>query len=288
MTGFHPDDDAISAHLDGADPELLTHLRECGPCLARLEAMRAVVRAVAAPPASPPAPLVERAIQAAIAVAAEPPVEDGRPQRASADRDPATQSQASAAAVSRRRRRRMPPPAWIAVAAAAVAVLVAVPALLGNGRPADEVATVKDNSRAETTAGAGAPGAFTALAPDLGDHSDPATVVSLISAAVNPSVASVAGDRAETTASPPPGAGPARAMARLDQGASASGAPPCFGEAMAAGQGRLGALVYLATARWKGVPAMVLVFSLDDATDPARHAYIMDAVTCALLVERRF
>ena len=55
MSDLHPDDEALSAHLDGEEPQVRVHVESCTACTARLAELRRVRAAVGAPVTPPPA-----------------------------------------------------------------------------------------------------------------------------------------------------------------------------------------------------------------------------------------
>jgi hypothetical protein len=266
----HPDDELLSAHLDDEAPDVRPHVVECPACRARLAELRAVAAAVAAPPPAPPQPVLDRAVEAALA---------GGDESVSAAGDGARLTP-----LRRSPARRMPPRSWTAAAAAAIALLVAVPVVLRVARPPRDV-----GQQASTTSGTEAgPVADTPARPplmgdDLGDQSDPAVVAALVSGAL--------ATRAQTA----PGAAErhTRAAAQPEGGRTVSGPStpsgdvPCAAEARAVGQGRLAELLYMGWARWKGIPAVVLVFRSDEPSAGDRQIYVMSRSSCAVLAEPR-
>ena len=69
MSTTHPDDEQLSAFLDGeADGDAAAHIAGCADCSARVEALRSVASAVAAP--LPQVDPTERDAAIAIALAA--------------------------------------------------------------------------------------------------------------------------------------------------------------------------------------------------------------------------
>lgn len=268
MTDGHPDDELLSAHLDGDAPEVRPHLVGCAPCRARLAELRAVAAAVAVPPPAPPQHVVDGAVAAALAR-----------QEATAG---TTGDGGHVAPLRRSPARRLPPRSWTAAAAAAIALLVAVPVVLRAARPPADV-----GQQATRTSGAGTEaGPFAAdlaRTPDLGDQSDLADVAALVS------------DALAARAQPTPGAAEvqARAAQRPESGdtlsapSPASDDVPCAEQARAVGQGRLGPLLYRGWARWKGIPAVVLVFHLDQPPAGHRQIYVMSRSSCDVLAEQR-
>jgi hypothetical protein len=70
--------------------------------------------------------------------------------------------------------------------------------------------------------------------------------------------------------------------------ATGGGATPCLAEAQAAGSGRLGPLVLNGRLRWRGQPAVVLVFASPGETQLGRRAFVMAQRGCQLLVAQSF
>ena len=66
MSDLHPDDEALSAHLDDPEPRLRVHLDGCATCTARLEELQRVRTLLGAPVPPPPARLREAAIARAL------------------------------------------------------------------------------------------------------------------------------------------------------------------------------------------------------------------------------
>jgi hypothetical protein len=253
----HADVEALSAFVDGEAPEWADHVERCQACAASAEAMRAVSGAVATP-VDPPAPAVrERAIRAALAP--------------------------SAPVVARRRRAL--PTRWLVPAMAAMILLMAgaVAVVTMGGRSSshltDTVAGPLSGSKA-TESGAPAPAAdsFAANAPvtDLGDVPDAATLAARARPGLSSRTASGPAASAATASpvAPAPSVPPAApAPATLGVPAPAIvGTRPCEEQARAR-QPSLGPVVYFATARRQGVPAVVLGFST--GPDPAQVTLLM-------------
>ena len=78
MTEPHPDDEVLSAVLDGeGDDAERSHVEGCQACQSRLDDLRAVSRAVAAPVPPPPAAATSAAVDRALAEAAPTPAPAG-------------------------------------------------------------------------------------------------------------------------------------------------------------------------------------------------------------------
>ena len=164
----HPDDEALSALLDGeATAAEEAHAGACPECSGRLAQLRAVALAVGAAPE--PVTAARRNAAIAEALAATPrtsaPVGDGSPALAAVPGAAApvgdgSPPPAAASGDGRRGRRRNRLPQW-AAAAAVVAVLagsVGVVSFLGGQAPQKEQATA-DRSAAELSDEMAAPGA---------------------------------------------------------------------------------------------------------------------------------
>jgi hypothetical protein len=270
----HLDDEQLSAHLDGegrdaagADDEAVAHLRSCPSCQARSSALRRVAAVVGEAVPSPPSGAEDEAVQAALAAW---------------DEEHARRHHGSLAQLAPRRARALP--RWAVVAAAVVVVvLLAVPviaALTGEVNRPSPTALGGSDGRAELAQGFVEGG-------DLGDHSDgealgaavrqrlgaPQRPADAAAPEGTPGIASQGGEPGEppTAAAPPP---------------SARRSPPCESAVRSTyGQG-LGPLVFTASLRWRGTPAVLLVYRLTDPRSQAlaRRAFVMSADTCELLV----
>ena len=296
MTDVHPDDDALSATLDGEeDPAATAHVQGCGACRARLDALDAVRRLVAADPGPAPAGLADRVVPVATRA--------WRDERA---RDTVVPLRPPARAASGRR---LPPWALGAVAAAA-ALLLAVPFLL------------RDSERSETTASAPtgtAAEAGAALDDDgvdgghLGSLSDPGTLRQELERAVAgvagrtgaaaeaaPMAAPSADDAGEDAAAGPPSPAAAPAPRAADEEdaqytagsrpLSAGAARSCGAEVRSSYGTGLGDLVYTASLRWQDTDAVLLAYRLADTSGPGpdHRAFVMAIDGCRLLVVQGF
>ena len=250
----HGDVEALSAYVDGEAPEWGDHVAGCAQCAATVEALRAVSDAVGAPvePADPA--LRELALGAAL-----------------------TPPEPAPATVVPLRRRPSLPARWVVPAVAAMVLVVAgISAVLTvadrsstrvNATAAGPAAdSAKSN---ESLAQAPAPGSLGLAAPttDLGDVADAATLLARArpGLAAAPRAATSSGAASAATAAPAsPGATiPAPAVA---------GTRPCEEQARAR-QPSLGPVVYFATARRNGAPAVVLGFST--GPDPSQVTLLM-------------
>jgi len=317
MTVPHPDDESLSAALDGDDAAAADHVSACPTCRARTDALRAAAEAVGAGPVvAVPYAGADRAVAAALgAFAAERAtvaprrgtVGDGDivALRAAATRPPGSFTSRRSTPTSGRGRR---VPSWaMGVAAALLAVLVAVPLLTRDtGGDGEQTAAAKLESGAQvsTTFASGAP---VVDGGDLGDQSDQLALGTLLTGAVTgatgPTPApALAADQA-TTAVAAEGAGPARSASPGAEGGAApaggtgdTAAPDAV--AVAACQRTvgieyatgLGTLLYRATLRWQGIPAVLLAYRLADtsANGPDHRAFVMALDGCRLLVVQGF
>jgi len=267
MTDRHPDDEALSAVLDGEGDEAdRAHAEGCTPCQARMGELRAVSRAVGTAVAPPPAAAISAAVKAAMAEASVRP--SGR------------QLQAPRRAPRRRPFRwSAPPPARLAAIAAIIVAVAGIASLIAvttshNGTPkassaasalAHPAATSPTTAAGAATAGAAAsagPATATAPAagavpPDLGTQSDPAVLAAALHSLERQGLPGVA----TTILAPPACASPAASGAGLDPGSRA---------------------LFDAPLRWKGQDAEVLIFALPTAGG-GQTAVVVAAGTCAVL-----
>jgi len=286
----HPDDEQLSAHLDGpAEPALTRHLAVCGRCTDRLEEFRAVMAGLAAARAVPPPVIDDRASGALAAArraweeerATAPPLAEGGagvpgPPPDLVARAPASAPGTTPIPLAARRRRA---PAWALGVAAAVALVLGVTAVaLQNGDsgggdsgdfaaapPAQDTTGGPESLTAPTPApatgsadqAAEAPAdqmaaADTALA-DLGDHRDLSALTGLARRAL-------AAPRAVSEPGPSPvdgntGSGPSGVSPV--QAATA----PCAPEAARAVAPTAGPAGYVATLRYRDAPAVLHAFA---------------------------
>lgn len=255
----HLDDLALNAHLDG-DADHGEHLDGCDACLGRLASLRSVAQAVGVAPPGPSPSAADQLIAAALAAA--PPAEGDE--------------EATVVSLAERRMRRT---RWLAAAAVVLILLAAVPVILsgreGGGtdmaarmnaearQPAPEedaaalASGVADDAEALGSAGgSAAAGGGMSGGPisdgDLGPRSDVAELERI-------------------------------ARARLDTPSGGDDVAPvvvrCEDDARAA-LGVSGSLIYLATLRWRGTDAEVVVFREADGSRPLA---IMSRSGCRLL-----
>ena len=252
----HLDDEQLSAYLDGQEPGAARHLGTCARCDERLAALRDAAAAIAGRVPGPPAGAEERAVAGALAGA--PP----------------------ASVVHLRRRRPAP---WVAAAAAIAALVVGAGAVrLLRGGPSTTTQAAR-SGRASSALAAG-----TVLdGGDLGELSDARVLAERLRTGL--AEAPVAAQpTAGKTSVPGPAQSTDQQASRASPGAAAtvSGSrPPCAAEAQRT-YGPPGPLVYTASLRWEGTPAVALVYRAPaEGTRPARsQVLVMARADCRLLV----
>lgn len=275
MNTAHPDDETLSALLDGeADAEAQAHAAGCPACRDRLAEFRSVIAAVQAAP-SPPPGIREAAIRAALREA-----DLGDPQPSTLD-----------AARARRRTARRPPLVtlgWVGAAAAFVALLAALPALVHGS------SSEKRSASAALSAPPTVPGQSASLAPsaapspvtrnstfgtaghsadapvDLGGQTDKAALAGRLRAAL-----AAPGVSAATPTTPDAEAGIAAtgptASARCSATASVKASTTLHLSALSP--------VYFGLLEWRGTPAALYVFG----SASARVAVITSQASCQVL-----
>jgi predicted anti-sigma-YlaC factor YlaD len=275
----HPDDERLSAALDGHDPDgvVAGHLAGCAPCRRRSDALAAVQALVATPaPALPPA-VVDGLVERAVAVAPIVP-------RQHQDRQ------------HRERRQRVrwrTPPVWLgAVAAAlfAVAGIVSVSrAISSNPSSASKVAVGASRSAQDSAADSAATGSGVLLAGDLGAVDDGDALVAALGSARAAAGQASAATAGGAEASGATGDATAEAPKSMAPAAPAPAAPApaavCGDEARAV-VGSAAGLTSALTLRYAGSDAEVFVFTT--AGDPGRRAVVLGRAGCGLLADRRF
>ncbi len=288
MPATHPDDETLSALLDGdVDANAQAHVAGCEACTNRLARLRAASAAVGQVAPAPPG-VKEAAIRAAMTEAA---LTAAKP------------STLDAARRKRERRTRMPLASlrWVGAAAAIVAVLAAIP-LLSHGSSSEKsasgttaattgIAGATPNAEAgaiPTTSPTGAPafgtstpggiaGHATANVGDLGRQS----ATSTLAAALQSQLALYGVGGAPATSQlplTPPDATEARTLQR------------CVASAAAGSTGTsqhvpaTAAPVYVAQLEWRGTAANVYVFT----TSTGRVAVVTSQSTCQVLLAFAF
>jgi hypothetical protein len=268
----HADWEALSAYVDGEAPEWVAHVAGCPSCAASAEALRAVAGAVAVPVEPAAAEVREAALSAALGGGTA-----GGNRLIPAPGDS----------------RRVPVGRLLGAVAAMFLVIAGITAVLsssgGSSNRRNTVAGPALEATRPAGVGTGAAADSTAAAPpaDLGDVPDAATLLARArpslsagaqgraanaGASTNSGAASSAAAGAGGTVAPPatPGAVIPGAMGGASGAAAAApqvaGTRPCEEQARAR-QPSLGPVVYFATARSRGAPAVVLGFST--GPDPA-------------------
>jgi hypothetical protein len=250
MTGPHPDDELLSAVLDGeAGPDAGAHVAGCLPCQARLEAMGAVSRAVGAPVPPRPAAEVAAAVSRAIAAGAGPtrlpegealpPAEAGQP-----GGEPALRR------AGRRRNARIGAIAAVCLALGGIASLVGL-AATHHARPVAVVSPSQAPQAASAPTG-------------LGEQSDPAALAAVLRPLLGQSTPAGA---AFAPAGPPPAALPGSCQAAAAAGAGLpTGTRPLLAASLS----------------WRGQPAEVTVFEQPVAAG-GRIAVVTAVAGCSIL-----
>ncbi len=197
-------------------------------------------------------------------------------------------------------RLRWPPATWLVAAAAAIVFLAGLGALVRTTAGSDTAGMAMKASgdaslpMTDANAGAGqstlAADAGATATDDLGDQPTTDALVAALQANANRAAAggSTGGAPAAEASGEATGA---RAGAATDSAAAsaAPAAPTCRAEAERIGADRLGPLEYVATLRFAGQPAEVLVFVLrQPATGVSRQALVLARPGCALLADPRF
>lgn len=250
MTDPHLDDDALSAHLDGLDAG--PHLAACADCRARLDALAAAAAAIGAPVGLPPESVVDDAVARALDAEARGP------------------------------RRTV----LVALAAAVLVVLGVVGvALVGDEeRPSDsDTAALSDDSGEALAAG----DAAAAPADDLGELGDENELRNRVKAVIEPpptTTTTVDGAQVQESMGAP------AARTASGGGSVARAGDPYCEQAVAKELDRgLGALVYRATLRWNGTPAVAVAYRLERASGELDHRlYVLTSGSCDLLVAQTF
>ena len=256
----HPDDDALSAHLDGLDAGAGTaeHLAACAECRTRVDALAAAASLIGAPLPPPASHLVDDAVARALDTGA-------------------------------RGARR---PVLVALAAAVLVVLglVGVAVVGDEERPSEsDTALTEAGGEATTDAAGGVAGGVSEVAfgGDLGDLSDPTALADRVRTVVEPPPPA-ADEAGESGAVMAPSAQHAL-TARGSNTTKASKDPYCEQAVADEFDKGLGLLVYRAVLTWKGAPAVAVVYELDDAKGELDHRlYVLASDGCELLVAQTF
>jgi hypothetical protein len=257
----HLDDEALSAALDGeATAAEQDHLATCAHCRARCDDLAAVARIVAGPVAGPRPDVVEAAVRRAL----EESDRAASNAAASGGAGPATgppfePALAPVSVPPSRLGASRPAPRWL-LPVAGIAAAVVIVGLLGivlsrssrHTSAATSAPTVAARAATKGASTTGVPITTVTIAPaaraasgNLGNQTDPAVVAQIVRGALQ---------------APAPAAGASPA-------ASASAVPatsPCVAEARRAVGVPAGASAvarYTAVLVWRGVPAVVVVFS---------------------------
>lgn len=265
----HADLEALSAFLDGEAPEWASHVAACPRCQGAVESLRAVAAAVGAPVEPAPVPVREAAVAAALDV--------GRGVGAAPEPAPATPLA-----------RRPPDRRWNVVMSIAAVLLVGVlgiSALVALNTGSSDQTTVAgpalESAPTERSFAGGSAADSSSSAPavpptDLGDIPDAAALraralpgasvaTGQASGGTGASAVSGANSGAATgTEAPVP---PSTALGDRSPAPNVVGTRPCEEQA----RGRepaLGPVVFYATARHRGAPAVVLGFSTRPSPAP--------------------
>ena len=297
MNQPHLDDELLSASLDGeASPGAEAHLAACPVCRARIDALDSARQAVSAPPPGPAAGLADRAVAAAL--------EAWTSERTGAVVVPLRPSETA-------RRPRLP--GWaVGVAAALAALVAAVPLLTRDGGDGD-TQTASAPARLSQAEKSGADEAAVD-GGDLGDQSDQLVLGGLLSTAVTGSADADSALSASPTTSGSEGApaadlgrdsaavGATTTTAAAGQASPRPALPvtgdrtppsvpsPCADVVRATFGTGLDGLVYTASLRWQGTPAVLLAYRLSDTSSPGpdHRAFVMARDDCRLLVVQGF
>ena len=312
MNQHHPDDELLSAALDGEpDPDTVAHLGACGGCLARLDALDRVRQSVAADPGPAPAAFADRALAAATAAWAgeqaaaqvpapaptapvPAPTPGAAPSTGAAPTGAGARGDHNVLPLHRGRDRRRVPTWALGAVAALVAVLLAVPVVLDDDSDSAEQTASAPTGDATDDASSLDSGAVEG--GELGSLSDPATLREQLLQAV-PRPLTEAAPAAPSEGAADTLAAPAARVPTTTAGYTARNAAgaetadtTCRAEVRAQFGQRLGALVYAAGLRWQGTDAVVLAYRLADtsAPGPDHLALVMARGDCRLLASQGF
>ena len=254
MSDVHPDDEALSAHLDGEEPQLRVHLESCTACTGRLADLRQVRAALGAPVTPPPA--WQR--DATIARALDAVGHSGGARRARAG----------------------------GIAAAILLVLGAAIGLSQLSHSAKHAALKTTGGRA--AAGAAAPSTSTVAATDLGDLGA-LTDTAALRARVQPTVSQLqaltpkAAAPSAPNAAAPKAAGPSPEsdVTGRQSGSTGAAGRRCVDAARALDPANVSPAA-AGTAAWQGTPAEVLVYAVAGRRGAAR-VYVLAQADCRVL-----
>jgi hypothetical protein len=291
MSQAHPDDEALSALLDGVGPVAAgAHVEACDPCRQRLAELGAVARAVSEQITPDPPEVVDAAIRAAIDASRSvgyldgPDASSSSPPRGAGDG--ARQAREFTPRPARARARVLAVAAAVIVAGATVGVVLSrwsapagrstaasspVPSPATGAGPsstlaqgAERPATAAAPSAAIGTPGGSATsgGAVGGEEPDLGEQSDPTTLARLLSAAATGQGSPTSPGASAAGAGPAADAG-GPALSPATSAVVGRGGAICAAQAVA--YARLGGvqaeLRYAATLRYRSQDAVALVYS---------------------------
>jgi hypothetical protein len=248
MSDLHADDETLSAHLDGEEPQLRDHLESCAACTARLTELQRARTALAAPVTPPPAWQRDAAIARAL----------------DAHRGGARQRRS----------------AWAGGIAAAILLVLGAAfglTLLSNGEHKTAASkAAQSNAQAAEAAGAATPPTTIAVAAlgDLGTIPDSAALRAVVQPAVTQfaSAAKAAAPAPETTA---------RSDLQRQSGGVASPSPRCLSAARALDPANVSPAA-AGTATWRGTRAEVLVYAVAGRPGAAR-VYVLAQPDCRVL-----
>lgn len=307
MNHHHPDDELLSAALDGeTGPRTVAHLGGCDACLARLDALDRVRHSVATDPGPTPAAVADRVMAAAAAAWAGEQVPATVPEPATTTPVPTpppppgptgageARRNHKVAPLHRRSDRRSVPTWALGAVAALVAALLAVPIVLDDD--SDTAQRTASAPTGDAAKNASSLDAGVVEGGELGSLSDPATLREQLLRAVPGAVAeetpaaAPAEGAADTQAAPAPEALSTTAFGERNIAGAGRAGTACRAEVRAEFGGRLGALLYAAGLRWQDTDAVVLAYRLADtsAPGPDHLALIMARDDCRLLASQGF
>ena len=307
--GLHPSDEGLSAFIDG-DPAAAAHVRRCRDCRARADQLQGAARAVATPVALPSADAREAAI--ARAVAAASPAGIGAAPRARERwvlrfRWRALAGVGAAAVVAAsivllvalpRHDRHTTTVALRNQNAATAPTSTTGGMAFGVNGGAGSTSASRERASAAPAAG-GVQQLQTAPLADLGDVPDGAALRARVGPAVHrrptsdqTAAASAGASGAGSTSQGPTPMAASAPAGPPERSADTSASdvpppysgppPPCEAAARSLGPAQ-DRLVYAATAKWQGTPAVVLAFVPEPPAAGAVRVYVMEEGSCRLL-----